>query len=160
PGGDDREPVSNTMDFPYRCICYLVITAQDGSRWVGSGWLANPRTVITAGHCVYLHGAGGWAQQIEVYPACNGSDAPYSYVATEFRSVTGWTDQQSPKFDYGAILLPENTEVGFFGYESRPDDQLTNWLVNVYGYPADKEAGTLWGHYRQLKQVLPRTLVY
>jgi V8-like Glu-specific endopeptidase len=158
--GDDREPITDTLDFPWRCVCHLVITAQDDSHWVGTGWLASPRTLLTAGHCVYLHGNGGWAKQIEVYPARNGDDLPYSYVSTDLRSVSRWTEDKNAKFDYGAILLPEDTPVGYFGYESRSDGELLHSLVNVYGYPADKQEGTLWGHYRQLGQVLPRTLVY
>jgi V8-like Glu-specific endopeptidase len=158
---DDRQQVTNTTDFPWRCICFLVITAQDGSRWVGSGWLANPRTVITAGHCVYLHGAGGWAKQIEVSPGRNGASSPFNpFVATDLRSVSRWTEEQDAQFDYGAILLPENSSVGFFGYASLPDAELQDVLANVYGYPADKQPGTLWGSSRKLSQVQPRTLIY
>jgi V8-like Glu-specific endopeptidase len=157
---DDREQVSNTLDVPWQWICSLVITAQDGSRWLGSGWLASPRAVITAGHCVYLHGHGGWPAQIDVYPARNGGNKPYSSTATSFRSVYGWTRNQKPANDYGAIVLPQAVPVGFFGYTSMSDEQLSGRLVSVYGYPSDKPAGTLWGRYRQLQQVLPRTLVY
>ena len=67
---------------------------------------------MTAGHCVYSHSHGGWAQSIEVIPGMNGAVRPYgSAVSTSFRSVTGWTGSPSgnPEFDYGAIILPDDT---------------------------------------------------
>jgi V8-like Glu-specific endopeptidase len=157
---DDREPVTNTGDFPWRCICSLLITAQDGTRWLGTGWLAGPKTAITAGHCVYLHGSGGWPARIDVFPARNGASKPYRFTSTSFRSVKGWTRDQKPANDYGAIILPQPSVVGFFGYTPMTDAELSGRLVSVYGYPSDKPSGTLWGHYRQLTQVLPRQLVY
>ena len=57
-GRDDRIRVGATNKNPWRWICSLRITAKDGSRWIGTGWLAGPRTVITAGHVVYMHSRG------------------------------------------------------------------------------------------------------
>jgi V8-like Glu-specific endopeptidase len=70
-GRDDRVQITNTTAYPWRTICSLIITARDGSRWIGTGWLVGPRTVITAGHCVYMHKRGGWARSIEVIPGRN-----------------------------------------------------------------------------------------
>ena len=66
---DDRRQVADTHPFPWQSICSLVITAADGSKWVGSGWLASPRMVVTAGHCVYLHGHGGCTAKSKSTPA-------------------------------------------------------------------------------------------
>jgi len=158
---DDREQITDTTVFPWRCLCHLVITAPDGSRWLGTGWLASPRLVVTAGHCVFLYGVGGWATQVEVYPGRNGSSTPFgSQVSSALRSVSRWTQEQDAEYDYGAIVLPEPTTVGFLGYTAAGDAELRAALVNVYGYPADKQQGTLWGSSRNLAQVQPRTLVY
>jgi V8-like Glu-specific endopeptidase len=156
---DDRERVTDTSAFPWRCICALVMTAHTGKRYIGTGWLAGPKTVITAGHCVYMHAQGGWPESIAVYPAGNGSRGD-AIVSRVFRSVTGWTERKSSDYDYGAILLPEATPVGNFGYSTMTDAQLAGRLVSVYGYPSDKPPGTLWGHYRRLRRVLPEQLVY
>jgi V8-like Glu-specific endopeptidase len=159
--GDDRQPVNNTLSLPWRWICSLFITAIDGSQWLGTGWLAGPRLVITAGHCVFIHGRGGWAQEILVFPARNGTSIPFQFSCTEFRSVQGWVQGQNSQTDYGAILLPEPTDqLGWFGYEVLSNDDLADLLVNVFGYPADKAQGTLWGNDRTLAQIMPRTLVY
>ncbi len=43
----------------------LLITAADGSQWIGTAWFVSPRTLATAAHCVYITGSGipgrdGW----------------------------------------------------------------------------------------------------
>ncbi len=158
---DDRKPVTDTRQFPWQCVCALVITAADKTRWVGTGWLAGPRTVVTAGHCVYLHGRGGWAQQVEVCPGRNGADTSLGkWTSAELRSVTGWTNQKSPLYDYGAILLPEPLQLGWFAYGVYDSEELRDMTVNVFGYPADKPQGTLWGTARRLQEVIPQKLVY
>ncbi|NNF64911.1 MAG: serine protease [Acidimicrobiia bacterium] len=164
-GKDDRVRVNNTTAYPWRAICSLRITARDGSRWIGSGFLVGNRTVITAGHVVYMHSRGGWVRKIEVIPGRNGSSKPFgSCDATAFHSVKGWTQKKKRSHDYAAIILPKNCalgkRVGFFGYANYSFFTLLNMLVNLAGYPGDKPAGTMWWHARRLKWITSRTLVY
>jgi glutamyl endopeptidase len=44
--------VHETEEYPFRAIASLLITAKDGSPWVGTGWFSSLRTLITAGRCV------------------------------------------------------------------------------------------------------------
>lgn len=91
-GTDDRKNITSTMQYPWRSICSLKIKAKDGTNWIGTGFLIGPRTVITAGHVVYLHNHGGWAKSIEVIPGRNGSSNPYeSCKSSHLHSVKGWT---------------------------------------------------------------------
>lgn len=164
-GADDRVRVTNTTAYPWRTICSLRITARDGSRWIGTGWLVGNRTLITAGHVVYMHSRGGWVRNIEVIPGRNGSSEPFgSCTATSFRSVLGWTRSRKRSHDYGAILLPRTCDygkrLGYFGYANYGFFTLLNMLVNLSGYPGDKPAGTQWWHARRIKWVTSRTLVY
>lgn len=164
-GRDDRVQITNTTVYPWRIICSLLITARDGSRWIGTGWLVGPRTVITAGHVVYIHGRGGWVRSIEVIPGRNESTRPYgSCTATSFRSVKGWTKKKKRSHDYGAIILPRNcaygSRLGYFGYANLSFSSLLRLKVNLSGYPGDKPRGTQWWHARRIKWVTPRTIVY
>ena len=92
-GEDDRRRIENTDDYPWRVHASLLITARDGSRWIGTGWFVGPRTLITAGHVVYIKNSGiperdGWVSRIEVMPGRNANELPYGAVTSEvFHSV-------------------------------------------------------------------------
>lgn len=164
-GTDDRVRIANTTVYPYRAICALRITAADGTRWIGTGWLVGPRTVITAGHCVFLHNNGGWARSIEVIPGLNDASRPYgSAVSRDFRSVKGWTEGKKRDYDYGAIILPPNSRlgdvVGYFGYAVRNNNFLMNSVLNLSGYPGDKGGNQQWFMARRPKSLSDRVITY
>ena len=164
-GRDDRRRISNTRRFPNRAICQLTITAQNGRRYVGTGWLVSPRTVITAGHCVYLHGAGGWAKSIEVTPGMNGNSKPFgSCKSSTLRSVKGWVTSKDRSYDYGAIILPNNCRfkrtIGKFDFANYSDRTLLRKYVNICGYPGDKGGKTQWYHAKRMARVNAKQLVY
>lgn len=165
-GQDDRKKLSwtETLGFPYRMICALKITAQNGSRWVGTGWLAGPRTVITAGHCVYMHDQGGWAKSIEVIPAQNSFISPWKTSSGSLRSVTGWTQNKDSNYDYGAIILPASAAfgnmLGFFGFASLSDATLMSKFLNISGYPGDKGHIDQWYHGRTPSSLTGQKIFY
>ncbi len=148
-GEDDRRSVA-TVTIPWRMICQLIITRRDGIKSRCTGWFIAPRTVMTAGHCVYTHkGQRGWARSIEVVPGMNGRLRPFgSAIATTFHSVTGWTKHRRITQDYGCIILregqPLGTKTGWWGFASLGDNSLRNLLANNSGYPGDKPFGTQW----------------
>lgn len=156
-GSDDRVRIRETAQFPWRVICALRIHSASGDQYVGTGWLAGPRTVITAGHCVYLDAMGGWAERVEVSPARNANDRPFSSIAsTEFQSVRGWTIEGKREHDYAAIILPADQavpEAGHFGYAVYDASCLLGTYLNVSGYPADKDDGTQWWSARTTRKI-------
>ncbi|MEG4286620.1 serine protease [Microcoleus sp. A006_D1] len=162
-GQDDRARISPATNIPWRWICQLIITFPNG-QFIGTGWFIGPRTVMTAGHCVYSKGAGGWAQKIEVIPGMDSSSRPFgSQVGTSFRSSKGWTDSADPNYDYGAIILPNNdlgNRVGYFGFATLSDSELKNLTVNNSGYPGDKPFGTQWFNAGITTQVTDRKIYY
>ncbi|MHA6719845.1 trypsin-like serine peptidase [Sphingomonas sp. RS6] len=164
-GVDNRVRVQATSSYPWRAICGLKIQAANGQRFIGTGWLISPRTVITAGHCVFLHGAGGWASSIEVVPGLNDASRPFgSHVGTALRSVTGWTQGKKRENDYGAIILPANSrpgaQTGTFGFATRDDAFLKNAMLNLSGYPGDKGGNQQWFMAQKAKSVSSRVLTY
>jgi V8-like Glu-specific endopeptidase len=164
-GPDNRVRILNTSIFPWRAICALKITANDNSKWIGTGWLVAPRTVITAGHCVYMHDQGGWPKSIEVIPGLNDASRPYgSGVGTSFRSVNGWVQSKNRDYDYGAIILPTNyrpgDQTGYFGYAVKDDNYLKAATLNLSGYPGDKGGNQQWFMALQTKSVSSRVITY
>ena len=151
--------------YPWRAICALLITAADNRRFIGTGWLVSPRTVITAGHCVYMHDAGGWAKSVKVIPGCNDGSEPYgNYTGTTMRSVTGWTSSKNRDHDYGAIILPSSSrpgvQTGTFGLAVRNDAFLMNSSLNLSGYPGDKGGRQQWFMAQRPKRVSDRVITY
>jgi V8-like Glu-specific endopeptidase len=151
-GPDNRVQISNTTQFPFRAIASLLITARDGTQYIGTGWFISARTLVTAGHCVFIHSPSkparhGFARSIQVMPGRNGSTLPYgSVTSTEFWTVRGWAEGGNENYDYGAIIIPTplGDQVGRFGYGAFPDAELKQRILNVTGYPGDKPSGTLW----------------
>lgn len=167
-GTDDRIRIDRTEDFPWRVHASLLITARDGSRWIGTAWFIGPRTLATAGHVVYIKNSGvperdGWVSRISVMPGRNGSTLPYGVATSEiFHSVKGWTEDGHPDFDYGAIQIPSNlgAEVGSLGFGVLTDTELRTTYGNLAGYPGDKPNGTQWYHHNQVASFTPRKVYY
>ncbi|THU31951.1 serine protease [Niastella caeni] len=164
-GTDERVRITPTTGFPWRAICSLKITAQNGQRFIGTGFLIAPRTVITAGHCVYMHAQGGWARSIEVIPGLDETQRPFgSYVGTSFRSVTGWVSSKKREYDYGCIILPRASRpgdrTGVFGFSVKDNNYLLNAYLNLSGYPGDKGGNQQWFMVRKAKSVAPRVIYY
>lgn len=164
-GTDDRVRITPTTSFPWRAVCALRITAQDNTQWIGTGWLVAPRTVMTAGHCVYMHAHGGWPKSIEVIPGLNDNLRPYgSCMGTAFRSVIGWVNDKKREYDYGAIILPNNCrpgdKTGVFGFAVKDNAYLLSSYLNLSGYPGDKGGNEQWFMARKAKSVAPRVIYY
>jgi V8-like Glu-specific endopeptidase len=163
-GDDDRQAISDVTGSPWRHICALRINTKTNRRFVGTGWLIGPRTVMTAGHCVFMHDEGGWAESIEVIPALNGSDRPYnSFVSTQFRAVDGWTSERTSDFDYAAIILDEavGNETGWFAFSALGETDLLSTDANISGYPQDRDrASRQYFHARKIVRASQRKIYY
>lgn len=163
-GSDDRTIVPSTLAEPWRWSAALRIRARDGKRFVGTGWFIGPRTLVTAGHCVFLHDHGGFAESIEVIPALDGTTRPFgSVVARRFGSVEGWTQRRNSDFDYGSITLDAEVAppVGAFAFAAVPAEVLETATLNISGYPADRDGATRqYFHARRIARVSSRRLYY
>ncbi|MGI9418851.1 MAG: trypsin-like serine peptidase [Geminicoccaceae bacterium] len=169
-GPDDRVQITGTNVFPWRAHASLRITAADGSGWIGTGWFIGPRTLITAGHVVFIKNnpipeRNGWVRRIEVMPGRNGPELPFgSAISESFHSVRGWSERGDPEYDYGAIQLPESSPlgdtVGWIGFAALSDAELQSTHLNISGYPGDKPAGTQWYDHRVVDSVSDRKVFY
>lgn len=167
-GADDRIQVTDTHRYPWSVTSSLLITARDGSQWIGTGWFISPRTLVTAGHCVYISNSpiparNGWVLSIQVLPGRNGTQLPFgSVTATQFWTVLGWSEKGDENYDYGAIIVPAavGETVGTLGFGTYSDDDLTDRVVNIAGYPGDKPAGTMWYDARTIASTNPAKVYY
>ena len=167
-GPDDRVQITNTAIYPWRAHASLLITARDNSMWIGTGWFIGPHTLMTAGHVVFIKNSGvpgrdGWVRSIQVMPGRNGGSLPYgSVTSTNFRSVTGWTNNGDENYDYGAIIIPTElgNTVGWCGFGVYSDADLRAVVGNISGYPGDKPTGTQWYDARRIASVNSRKVFY
>jgi len=162
-GTDERRRVTDTTVYPYRAIASLVITFPLSGGWICTGFFIDADTLATAGHCLYSHTEGGWATSIAVYPGRNGDELPYgSAWATNIYTVTGWINGQDHRYDYGAIKIasPLGNTTGWLGYGAKIDQNLVKVNIRIFGYPADKPTGEMWGTRRRIKGVATEKLFY
>jgi glutamyl endopeptidase len=163
-GDDDRELVQNTLDSPWRKIAALRIKGANGLTYVGTGWFISPTVLATAGHCVFMHDAGGWSRQIEVIPALDGNNRPFGQaISTKFESSNGWINDRNSDYDYGAIILdkPISEDIGWFAFAAAPDEYLKSNIANISGYPADRDkAMKQYYHARNITRASSRRIYY
>ena len=149
-GADNRVRILDTDPPPWRMICALRMSGPTGAGATGTGWFIGPRTVLTAGHCVFSnHFFGGWASSIEIIPGLLGAGAeddmrPHgSDTSEQFSSVDRWVETEDPDFDIGCIHLEDRKRdvVGWFALAAPSPEELVSYLVNVSGYPGDRGGG-------------------
>lgn len=151
---DDRLLVNAPEKFPWRMICSLEIQGTSSGAGIGTGWFIGPKTLVTAGHCVFHPSLGGWAQEISIYPGrydLNNTVFPYPkgahltkpVVSKRFEAVNGWINTFNPDYDYAVIHLdePVGEETGWFSVAVKDEPTLQGSLINISGYPGDKDLG-------------------
>lgn len=103
---------------PFKKVCLLEITDKNGVEYTASGFFISPRCVITAGHCIHIN--GNFASKATVIPGGNRRIFG-SMSSNHFQTVNGWAIQRNRNFDFGAIILRDNSlynQIGSrFGYE-------------------------------------------
>lgn len=163
-GEDERQRVPDAGLDPWRRICQLDLKGPRGI-FKGTGWLAGPGTVVTAGHCVHYPAFfGGWADAITVAAGRTGDACPFGRIDSEhFSTVNLWLDGLDADHDIAAIHLPEplGLRTGLFPMQRMEDADLVGRTVNVSGYPTDKElAKAQYHHANRIMAVTGRRLFY
>lgn len=162
-GHDDRVPIVDTTVLPWRCVCHLVVDGLHDQQTLGTGWMAGPRTVITAGHNLVSHRFGREATRITVVPGRQVDSAPFDFFrSSRFDVHPRWRSAGDERCDLGVIWLDAavGEHVGWFGFGSRPDADLADLIVNTAGYPADKRPGTQWFNAGRISAIAARVLEY
>ncbi|WP_135213198.1 trypsin-like serine peptidase [Vitreimonas flagellata] len=140
---DNRVPIGDTTEIPWRSIALLNITYKSGKRAIGTAWFIGPKTMATAAHNLHdpKHGR---ATALGVFPAFDGRAAPFGSVGVE--SVffpQAWTTKWRPADDYGVLVLKSSigNQLGWFGLaDFDPPPKIV--LANVCGYVSNRRPRT------------------
>lgn len=133
-GNPELVTVSPNTSPPYSFIAALKITSDKGKQYLGTAFeIFLPhvprRVLVTSGHNTFIHDDGGRPKQIEVnFPG----QPPIIATGEQLQASPGWINTSSEADDYGAILLPGESQG--FGWAILPDDELTDRLVSISGY--------------------------
>jgi V8-like Glu-specific endopeptidase len=139
-GTDDRQPVTNTVDVPFRWICQLWIRRQDSNGKVtdtgATGVLVSPRHVLTAAHAIKedkRDDRNQWvtyeATQIRVSPGRDGDDRPLGTYDVKFPAqiAPGWTSRDPRGSEHDYALLTLDTPAGDKTFKALGNQKLCYW---------------------------------
>lgn len=148
----DNVLVNDPSPYPYRVTGKLYMWFPNGAAYVGSASLIDNNHALTAGHCVYSHGDGGWASYVEFVPAYDGGYEPYgSATGDYFLSWTGWTQYEQFEHDMGVIRLDSNigNTVGWYGFGyNNNNSPFYSFTFHNPSYPAEYPYSGEYMYYR------------
>lgn len=143
---DGRTRVTPTTSYPWRTVAQLFMTFPNSATGSCSGAIVDDFHVLTAGHCVYSHGNGGWASSVQVIPGMDAGYMPYNLAwATYMRSYTGWTVSAQTEHDWALVTLDRNvgTFTGWMGrMTAASSSTIYTGTLNTAGYPCNVGVGT------------------
>jgi len=151
-GSDDRTQVTSTTSSPYSALGNIVgpwdqdEDGVDDTTSYCTGFMEGPDLMVTAGHCVFDNGLGGWLTSLTYYPARNGSTFPFSSAGIlEISISTQWSTYSNENYDYALVVLDRNVggDTGWLG-KGWSNGSLNGYDISVTGYPGDKTLGTMW----------------
>jgi V8-like Glu-specific endopeptidase len=173
-GADDRVRIDPATGTPWSGVCSLNILARNGQRFIGTGWMIAPRCVITAGHCVHIRTAGGFATHVDVMPGRSGASMPFGSVrGTRLAALGRWISHGDRNFDCGCIILPRvpRNAAGAapfqFRYAAASEAVIRSRALNIAGYPGDlprtpppPRGSAMYFHARLAKAVSATAITY
>jgi V8-like Glu-specific endopeptidase len=142
---DGRSRITPTTSFPWRTVAQLFMTFPNAATGSCSGAIVGEFHVLTAGHCVYSHGNGGWASSVMIVPGMDAGSMPYNLAkSTLLRSYAGWTISAMTEHDWGIVTLDRNVGsfTGWMGRQYAPTGHsIYTGTVNTAGYPCNFSGG-------------------
>src|SRR5713226_9985719 len=112
--GDNRVRITPTTGVPWRWICKVEVTPNNGRPNGGTGVLVSNRHVLTAAHVVHEASRNMQNFSIQIIPALDYGDEPFaSYAVTAKPKLPGNYDPDAEdKWSWDYALLKLDTAVG------------------------------------------------
>lgn len=143
-GEDDRVRVSPTTSYPWSAIVKLRAT-WGTDVYISSGAMIDKNHVLTAGHCVYSHSRGGWADSVKVIPGADSGIEPFGYAwPLNIRCYNSWISSARTIHDFAVITLDRDIglQTGWMElYTTLSSSSTYTGILNTAGYPADLDFG-------------------
>jgi V8-like Glu-specific endopeptidase len=93
---------------PYKPVGKLFMSFGNKD-YVGTAWVIAHEGICTAGHCVYNHSEGGWANNVMFIPGhSDNNDFNPVCIGVELNTLKGWKEKRDFSFDIATIKLSEN----------------------------------------------------
>lgn len=165
-GKDERIRITDANLHPWRMIASLTLYPQSGfGSFIGTGWFIHPKVLLTAGHCVHdKDQLGGHAKRIVVKPGLGNATEPFGRIeAVRLAAFDRWIKHKDPDYDIGCIFLnePVGDKTGLFDLRAPTDADLANRLVNISGYPGDRDGGReQYFHANRVQATTARSIFY
>ncbi len=130
------------LNYPYSSVVYIETTFPSGQSFIGSGAVIGENDVLTASHVVYSDINGSLAQEIEVYPARDGSSMPFgSYQGAHAnyfevdQDNDGLLSRAESEYDLAVVGFETafGNDTGWF--ELEPGQSSGSY--NLTGYPVE-----------------------
>ncbi|MHA2269484.1 MAG: CARDB domain-containing protein [Promethearchaeota archaeon] len=139
-GEDDRVRVSPTTSYPWSAIVKLQAT-WGTDVYISSGTMIDENHVLTAGHCVYSHSRGGWADSVKVIPGADNGIEPFGHAwSLNIRCYNSWISSARTIHDFAVITLDRDIglQTGWMElYTTLSSSSTYTGILNTAGYPAD-----------------------
>jgi V8-like Glu-specific endopeptidase len=107
--------------------------------------------VLTAAHCVYGSGYGGYAKGVVFVPGYEDGNAPYGiWLPSKIMVDSNWTTSTDPDDDVAFLRVHRGTDTDLqdlTGADRLAVDPAYRTLVRVIGYPGDSDAPVLCDNY-------------
>lgn len=134
--GFQTERVSDTAQMPYAAVGKLFMTFGSGDDSWATAWLAAPRVIVTAGHCLYDHRRGGmWADKI-VFVLRYAGGSTGKLAATGCHVLAGWHGAGADMYSYDvAAATLRNPVAGVVPLRWVQDLRRQDEPIESVGYP-------------------------
>lgn len=137
PGRPGTARVDDLKAYPFAVVGKLFMRFPNGALSVGSAWVIGRRAILTAGHCLYDAGGGGWASSVLFQPQYADGTSAGKWAVSRPAALREWVSRGDLRFDLACGVLNKvvGDVTGVAGYvanNATPPGTLT-----AVGYPAE-----------------------